>query len=56
MKTTNYIMASVFTVIGLAALFAALFLGATHQFLMAVIGFGMAIVLIAENKGSQNSF
>jgi membrane protein implicated in regulation of membrane protease activity len=36
-KFTNRLFFAVFSLLGLAALFAALFLGATHQFFMAAL-------------------
>jgi len=53
MKTHNYIMATIFGLLGLGCLFAAIFLGATHQLLMAAIGIGMSIALISEVKRKQ---
>jgi hypothetical protein len=46
----NYIMAALFVLIALAALYAALFKGATHQLFMAAIGFGVAIALYIDAK------
>lgn len=50
MRTHNYIMATIFGLLGLGALYAAIFLKATHQWFMVVIGLGMAIALIMETK------
>lgn len=47
-------MAAIFGALGLAALFSALFFGATHQLFMATIGFGMAIALISDNEKNMS--
>ena len=43
-------MAVLFGIIGAVCLFSALFLGATHQLVMAAIGLVMAAALWSENK------
>ena len=54
MKTHNYIMGALFGISGLVCLYAALFLAATHQLLMAIIGFGMAAALIYDVRKNVN--
>ena len=50
MRIHNYIMAALFALLALGALYAALFKGATHQLLMAAIGFGVAAALYIDAK------